>query len=1687
MAENAIRPPKQIGLNELNKEGWESWLESFEWYEIATQLSSKAPEVQVAIFMAAMGREAQNIFKSFNLNNADKNNLSIVKDKFNNYFSPKLNTTIERFKFNQMKQKEDESFNDFLTRIKLQIANCKYAVMSDELLKDRIVVGIINNEIRERLLSEADLNLGKATQICIACENATNQMKHVLSDSDKQVAVTKMNSKKWEDRKGPRKENTNNQSHKIIENCRNCGRSHKINQCPAYQKRCNKCKKLNHFANLCRSKNTNSYKIRQIVGSPEPEMIQEFVIQSVENTNLTEDWYEEVKIKGKKVNMKLDTGAQCNVLPLSLAGRLNLEIQRSPVKSLISFSGHRIPVEGQSLAMCMVKNMTAYIRFIISRDNTCPILGRQTCSNLGLVKRVNTCQVITQEYQELFEGIGCLKGYEYEAKFQTSDMNMQVRPPRPIPLSIKESVKKELEEMEDNGIIKKVNYPTPISSQMVIAKQKGKIRICIDPSDINKVILRSHFPLRTFDQIAVNLHGSKYFTKLDLKKGYWQIKVAPNSQRYFTFSTPWGRYMFLRVPFGIKTAPEIFQKIMADLLQDLEGHIVTTEGIKIDPEKVRAIGEIKSPSNKQELQRLLGMVQYLSRFIPNLAEKTKNMRLLLKKDTPWLWDESLDCDLLEIKTLLRTAPTLKFFNPNGNLTLSVDASSYALGAVLLQNGKPIAYASSALNSTQQNYAQIEKEALAIKFGCDKFHQLIYGKTVDVETDHRPLETIFKKPLSKAPPRLQRIFLQIQQYDLRIKYKKGKELLTADLLSRDCSYEDTYLEENFEVLMTTPTNKSSYEELQALTKEDQELQELKNLILYGWSNYKSAVPESCKKYWPYRDELSTNEDLIFKAYMEFPDSWKLIMDQTLRPGTLKTFKRSGCSTTRHQVLYILNQTGLAERAVQTAKNLIRKCLDSGQEVELALLNFYNTPRDGLPSPAQCLFSRRTRTLLPTSTHQLEPEIQKGHTQNLRNKREKQKTHHDKTAKTTRSFKEGENIMLKQHHREWIPARVTQEVAPRSYKVQTPTGEYRRNSSFMRHTNLESPKQQRRRIPEIPKSTLPEGPGPSGDKEQAQVPEELNTSPRAFTGQEPRSDHQNAEHKNGTLPITTRISEHCEYANLRDELIRDRIVLGVKDRKLSEKLMLNENLNLAKAVEIARQWEAVMREQQDLNPSTSQVDTTRKLAKQKPKASGHGKDNGRSTSRQTDSAKETDEGNKSQLALTVGLPNIIIVTEISAPLRTRFFGISSAPEHFQKRMSAILRGINGGRFVPNLAEITKPLNDLRKKDVNFIWGSPQKKAFEKIKDLLASDRVLASFDISKKTMVSADASSYGLGAGLKQEHEANEWRPVAFASRTLTKMEQGYAQIEKEALAITWACERFKDFVGGKTFLIETDHKPLVPIFTTKDLNDLTPRLQRYRMRMLQFSFHIFHTPGKDLITADALSRQPLPGHLPEDEKLQEEVEHFVRCIVLNQSTTDDRLSKIALNQKLEPTLQNVAFYSKNGWPAKCQLSPLERSFYDVREEIGEEHGILMRGLRVIIPSNMRKDVLNRIHAGHQGITKCRARAKDHVWWPGIAQEIQDMVKTCEKCIENQPLKHEPLIPNDFPEQPWQKVEMDLFHYEGREGEEEQRKMAQKTAFDRRHAATKKAELIADEKVWAKCHREGFSAPLIHRGNSCRDLQ
>lgn len=145
------------------------------------------------------------------------------------------------------------------------------------------------------------------------------------------------------------------------------------------------------------------------------------------------------------------------------------------------------------------------------------------------------------------------------------------------------------------------------------------------------------------------------------------------------------------------------------------------------------------------------MITYVNRFIPKLSEVNYPLRMLTKKDSVWNWDANADATFKRLKHILTNAPVLKFFDKNKPVVLSVDASQHGLGAVLLQDNLPIAYASKRLNDTERNYAQIEKEALAIAFACHKFHQYISGKSgIIVESDHRPLETIFKKTTESVP-------------------------------------------------------------------------------------------------------------------------------------------------------------------------------------------------------------------------------------------------------------------------------------------------------------------------------------------------------------------------------------------------------------------------------------------------------------------------------------------------------------------------------------------------------------------------------------------------------------------------------------------------------------------------------------------------------------------------------------------------------------------------------------------------------------------------------------------------------------------------------------------------------------------------------------------------------------------------
>ena len=351
----------------------------------------------------------------------------------------------------------------------------------------------------------------------------------------------------------------------------------------------------------------------------------------------------------------------------------------------------------------------------------------------------------------------------------------------------------------------------------------------------------------------------------------------------------------------------------------------------------------------------------------------------------------------------------------------------------------------------------------------------------------------------------------------------------------------------------------------------------------------------------------------------------------------------------------------------------------------------------------------------------------------------------------------------------------------------------------------------------------------------------------------------------------------------------------------------------------------------------------------------------------------------------------------------------------------------KFAPNLADKTKPLRDLLIKNNKWVWGTAQQKSFEDVKQIVTSSPVLTLFNPKAYTVISADASSYGLGTVLLQRQPQGELKPVPYISRSLTATEQRYAQIEKESLAFTWACERFADYLIGLKFHINTDHKPLVPLFSTKNLEDLPARVQRFRLRMMRFNFTISHVPGKQLAIVDMLSRVPAEPPDVADYNLDLESQAFVNYIVESLPASEQQLQRIKQFQRQDQVCKQIIQFCQTTWPDKTLLSQDIQPYYSMASEISVENGLLMRGCRIVIPSELQQEMLNKIHDGHLGITKCRARARQSIWWPGLSKQLEEKVKQCSECCKNQLQRAEPLMPTQLPELPWQKVGTDLFHW------------------------------------------------------------
>ena len=469
------------------------------------------------------------------------------------------------------------------------------------------------------------------------------------------------------------------------------------------------------------------------------------------------------------------------------------------------------------------------------------VLGSTAAKRLGLLRvgEIET-EVIRQLAASPREArpLGKLTDFQLDIPIDEA-VPPVAQPCRRVPFAFRKPLSRHLKELRAADIIEPVTGATPWVSPVVpVVKKNGDMRLCVDMRRANEAVLRENFPIPTFDELVAEMRNCEVFSKIDLKSAYHQVELTPRSRAITTFTTPDGIFRFKRLFFGIKCAPEMFQRIMQSLLQGIPnvrvffddiivfskslsdhkihvaqvidalvksglvlnreksifgvkqitflGHRLAKNEIRPTEDNAETIRKFSIPSSKQELQSFLGLTNYVSHFIPNYSVLTEPLRQLLKKGEHFKWSDRHKEAFESLKNALADMK-LSIFDPKAHLILMSDASQQGLGAVLLQRLSPgcqpeiISFASRSLSVAERKFVPIELEALAIIWACERFRLYTLGCQFEILTDNKPLESLFK-PRSKPNARLERWILRLQCFDFKVGHIKGSKNL-ADIFSR----------------------------------------------------------------------------------------------------------------------------------------------------------------------------------------------------------------------------------------------------------------------------------------------------------------------------------------------------------------------------------------------------------------------------------------------------------------------------------------------------------------------------------------------------------------------------------------------------------------------------------------------------------------------------------------------------------------------------------------------------------------------------------------------------------------------------------------------------------------------------------------------------------------------------------------
>ncbi|KAJ8353780.1 hypothetical protein SKAU_G00213470 [Synaphobranchus kaupii] len=766
MAEFTLPPPAPF----LSVPGeppipWVGWLEDFTVYLEAMDFADISDKRKTALLRHCLGTEGQRIFRALGSAGTYDEAVTLLTA----HFAGKQRALLRRYKLRKRHQRPDESVLSYVTDLRDLARKCSYGALQDQIIRDQLIEGTWCEKIREKLLLEPDeLTLddaiAKAMQVESALECSSMLTASSRSDSAPTASLTQQLQPAYQDSPD------DTDAWFPVQQARRRSRTPSA---------CSDCTEI-------RTVSTNHVSFKTCT----------------------------VQLGEVSLLLLLDTGAAASLLNLSTYNKFfaHLPLQQ-PSTPLCGYDNSKIEIVGilQVPVHYGSKHMPAFPFHIAKRGAN--LLGLDLFTGLGFSLHDDSGSAIQhvtstweQKWPALFDGLGCLTAFTHRP-LVNAEVSPVMQPLRRIPLALRDDVTKELNTLLEAGIIEPVNAA---------------------PLDFEPEELTTHF------------YGSTVFTKLDLRQGYLQVPLHPASRDLTAFISHAGVFRYTRMPFGLSSAPSCFQKAMNTILAGIPGVAVylddivvhapdmsthderlhrvfvallgnsltlnsekcsfaaaainfvgfrlTAKGIAPLLSNVDAIHRIPEPTSASQMASFLGMTAYYLRFLPQYSQTTAPLRQLLKKEEPWNWTAACSRAFHSLKTQLTTPPILAHFDPSSPTLVTCDASAGAVGAVLsqVQDGveRPVAFASRALNPTEQRYSVGEREALACVWACERWHLYLYGRRFNLRTDHQALTTLLSASGSgHRPLRLHRWGERLRQYDYQLRFTPGRDNVVADLLSR----------------------------------------------------------------------------------------------------------------------------------------------------------------------------------------------------------------------------------------------------------------------------------------------------------------------------------------------------------------------------------------------------------------------------------------------------------------------------------------------------------------------------------------------------------------------------------------------------------------------------------------------------------------------------------------------------------------------------------------------------------------------------------------------------------------------------------------------------------------------------------------------------------------------------------------